>query len=50
MFKAVGNREGTINRRAVILYDRWVFPLSRLLDSCNQRWFGKNLLLLAHRV
>jgi SAM-dependent methyltransferase len=47
-FKAVGDRSGDINRRALRLYDRVIFPLSRLLDALTHRWFGKNLLLIAH--
>ena len=34
--------------RALRLYDRAIFPLSRLVDSVTGRWFGKNLLLIAH--
>ncbi len=48
LFKVVGDRGGDINPRALRLYDRAVFPLSRLLDAVTQRWFGKNLLLVAH--
>jgi SAM-dependent methyltransferase len=49
LFKAVGNQEGSVNRTALKLYDRAVFPLSRALDTITQRWFGKNLLLLARK-
>lgn len=49
LFKLIGNGSGTINRRALIAYDRLVFPLSRLLDHVCGRWFGKNLLALARR-
>jgi SAM-dependent methyltransferase len=49
LFKIIGNADGTINRRAVIAYDRWVFPLSRWLDRVVGRWFGKNLVALAYR-
>jgi len=49
LFKFVGNDSGAINRRALIAYDRWVFPLSRQLDRLTGRWFGKNLLALARR-
>jgi SAM-dependent methyltransferase len=49
LFKLLGNDSGTINPRALIAYDRCVFPLSRQLDRCTGRWFGKNLLALAHR-
>jgi len=49
LFKFAGNDRGAINQRALIAYDRWVFPLSRLLDRAAGRWFGKNLLVVARR-
>lgn len=48
-FKAVGDRGGEINPRALKVYDRAIFPLSRLLDKAAQHWLGKNLLLIARR-
>jgi|SRR5947209_15645037 len=48
-FAALGNKEGTINRPALIAYDRCVFPLSRRLDRIAGRWFGKNLVAVARR-
>lgn len=48
LFKFVGDSSGNINRTALRLYDRAIFPLSRLVDTVTQRWFGKNLLLIAH--
>jgi SAM-dependent methyltransferase len=49
LFKLAGNDTGTINRRALILFDRCVFPLSRFLDRFMGRWIGKNLLAVARR-
>jgi SAM-dependent methyltransferase len=49
-FKLAGNDSGAINRRALVAYDRLVFPLSRRLDCLFGLWFGKNLLALAHRA
>jgi len=49
LFKLVGNEDGTINRRALILFDRCVFPLSRFLDRFMGRWIGKNLFAVARR-
>ena len=39
--------DGLIDRRALRLYDRLIFPLSRVLDCILSRLLGKNLLLLA---
>jgi SAM-dependent methyltransferase len=48
LFKIIDSGAGDINRRALRLYDRAIFPLSRIVDSVTGRWFGKNLLLIAH--
>jgi len=45
LFKAVGNKDGSVSVGALKLYDRLIFPLSRALDLVTQHWFGKNLLL-----
>ncbi|HWG81150.1 MAG TPA: class I SAM-dependent methyltransferase [Stellaceae bacterium] len=39
--------DGSIDRRALRLYDRLIFPPSRVLDRLLSPWLGKNLLLLA---
>jgi len=49
LFKAFGSDSGAINRNALIAYDRYAFPVSRLMDKLFKRWFGKNVLLLARR-
>ena len=47
VFKLVGGSGGEINRSALKFYDRVLFPISRIIDRAAQRWFGKNLLLIA---
>jgi SAM-dependent methyltransferase len=47
LFKVGDNGGGDINRRALRLYDRAIFPLSRIVDRVTRQWFGKNLLLIA---
>lgn len=49
LYRALGRDDGGINRRALKLYDRFVFPLSRLLDRAVGRLFGKNVMLTAVR-
>ncbi len=46
VFKLIGNDSGTLNRRALVAYDRYVFPLSQRLDRWGGMWFGKNLLVV----
>lgn len=48
MFKALDDGSGGVNRRLLKLYDRLAFPASRALDTLTHRWFGKNLVLVAH--
>jgi 2-polyprenyl-3-methyl-5-hydroxy-6-metoxy-1,4-benzoquinol methylase len=49
LFKAVGNDSGEIHRAALIAYDRYAFPLSRVADRVFDRFFGKNLFVSAIR-
>lgn len=43
-------RTGLGSDRSLALYDRWLYPLSRLLDRLGLRHvFGKNLLLVARK-
>lgn len=48
-YRFAGNDQGTLNRRALVLYDRVVFPLSRALDVVAWPFFGKNALVLARK-
>ncbi len=48
-FKLMDNSKGDVNRTALKIYDRLVFPISRLLDAVVGRWFGKNVLLVARK-
>jgi SAM-dependent methyltransferase len=48
-FRVLGNDRGDINRGALRTYDRFVFPVSRVLDRLAGRWCGKNVLLTADK-
>jgi SAM-dependent methyltransferase len=48
-YKLIGSNQGDLNPSSIALYDRWLFPLSRLIDRATHRWFGKNLLLVARK-
>ena len=45
----VVSRRGRLSPQSVERYDRFVFPLSRVVDRLVARWIGKNLLLEARR-
>lgn len=49
VYKAVGSRQGDLSPGSVKLYDRAVFPVSRVLDRLLQPLLGKNLLVVARR-
>lgn len=50
LYKYVGNDDGSINRRSIVIFDRFLFPLSRLIDRITNKLFGKNLLIIAVRT
>jgi SAM-dependent methyltransferase len=49
-FRALGPASGELNPRAVRVYDKYLFPLSRALDVCLDPVIGKNLVLRATRT
>jgi SAM-dependent methyltransferase len=49
LYRVVANGTGALSSRSVALYDRWIFPVSVVLDRLTSRWIGKNLLVLATR-
>lgn len=48
-FKILANEPGHLSPRAVRLYDRFLVPLSRILDSFVGRLFGKNVYVVASK-
>lgn len=50
LYRFVGGDSGDINRRSLAVYDRFVFPLSRLLDRLLWAVAGKNLLVSAAKA
>lgn len=49
IYRWVGNDTGVISPASVKLYDRFLFPLSRILDRLLLGSFGKNLLVVGTR-
>jgi hypothetical protein len=49
VYRWIGNDSGVISARAVKVYDRILFPLSRTLDRIVFGSFGKNLLVVGTR-
>jgi SAM-dependent methyltransferase len=49
-YKVIGSRRGDISLASVRFYDRFIFPISRILDRLGcSRLFGKNLLVVLER-
>lgn len=43
LYRLIDRGQGDINPRMLRIYDRWVFPVSRLLDFLCSPLFGKNV-------
>jgi 2-polyprenyl-3-methyl-5-hydroxy-6-metoxy-1,4-benzoquinol methylase len=50
LYKLSDNRSGTLNKTALILYDRLAFPISRLLDLALNRVCGKNVYVVLEKA
>ena len=49
LYRVAGSSSGDIDRGALRAYDRFVFPVSRLIDRASKRLIGKNALVVARR-
>ena len=49
LYRYIDKGDGHINRTSLLFFDKYIFPLSRLLDRIFKYWFGKNLLVYAHK-
>ncbi len=49
LYRLAGNRRGDLNPMALKAFDRYVFPLSRLLDRLTWWFAGKNLVIVAKK-
>lgn len=46
LFKFIGNAQGDISPKAIRIYDRVIFPISRIFDFVLRPFFGKNLAVI----
>ena len=49
LFRILGNPRGDLDPLGLKAFDRYAFPLSRLLDRITSPWVGKNLLIVARK-
>lgn len=45
LYKYIGSKDGDINKKSLIIYDRVIFPISRVLDKVFNKLFGKNVYI-----
>ncbi|MBT8137253.1 MAG: class I SAM-dependent methyltransferase [Gammaproteobacteria bacterium] len=48
-YRFIGDDSGVISPRSVRVYDRFLFPVSRLVDQLTLGSFGKNVLVVASK-
>jgi SAM-dependent methyltransferase len=49
LFRFVGSKDGSLNTAHLVIFDRFIFPLSRAADVICRHFFGKNVYLVAHK-
>jgi SAM-dependent methyltransferase len=49
-YKMFGSKTGDLNEKSIILFDKVIFPISRLLDRVAKVMFGKNVLVVARKI
>ena len=50
LYKWFGSDTGEINRKSLVAFDRYVFPVSRAADRLFRSWLGKNAVVVARRA
>ena len=50
VYRFVGGNSGDIDRGSLAFYDRFIFPLSRLIDKIAFPFVGKNLVVRAKKI
>lgn len=49
-YNAMSRGSGDINKRSVIAYDRYIFPVSRVIDFATNGFVGKNVYSVARKA
>ncbi len=49
LYKFIGNKSGDLNIKTLIFYDKYIFPLSQLLDKVVSNFFGKNIYIVVEK-
>ena len=49
LYKLLPYKSGKLSRSSVMIYDRFIFPISKKVDVVTKKFLGKNLLVVAHK-
>ena len=49
LYRVIGSKTGSVNERALVFYDRFIFPISRLFDVVFKGILGKNVMVVCKR-
>ena len=50
LYNATSKGDGDIHKKSIEMYDRFVFPVSRVIDRATHPFIGKNVFSVAHKV
>lgn len=51
LYKIVGNKQGDISSKSVCFYDKFIFPISRMLDKLTRgKVLGKNVRITVKKI
>lgn len=49
LYKMFGDQSGKVSEKNLLIYDTFIFPISKKMDKLTKRFIGKNLLLIAEK-
>ena len=49
LYRVIGSKTGSVNEKTLMLYDRFIFPISRLLDVMFKGFLGKNVMVFCKK-
>lgn len=49
IYKFIGNKNGDLDTKKVVFFDKYIFPFNKLLEPLTNRFFGKNVMIVAER-
>jgi SAM-dependent methyltransferase len=50
LYNATSKGSGDIHKKPIEIYDRFIFPVSRVVDYATNRFIGKNVFSVAHKT